>query len=51
MRVRVLEKSFIDNRLVDEGAIIEYDGDLGPNLVAVDAAPPKRGKAAPDSEG
>ena len=51
MRVRVLEKSFIDNRLVDEGAIIEYDGDLGPNLEAVDEAPAKRGKAAPDSEG
>ncbi len=29
---RVLQKSFIDNKLVDEGEIIEYHGEVSDNL-------------------
>ena len=32
---KVLERSFIDNRIYEEGAIVEYDGDAGPNLEVV----------------
>lgn len=33
---KVLELSFIDNKIVQEGAVIEYDGEAGPNLELVD---------------
>lgn len=42
--VRVLQKSFLNNSLHEEGAIVEYDGELGPNLELVKK---KRGAAAP----
>jgi hypothetical protein len=29
---RVLQKSFINNQLLDEGAVIEYDGEASDNL-------------------
>ena len=35
-KYRVLEKSFIGNRLVDEGAEIEFDGEAGDNLELID---------------
>lgn len=44
-KYRVLEKSFINNRLVDEGTEIEFDGEAGPNLELVDE--PKKGRSAP----
>lgn len=30
----VLEKSFINNRIVEAGEVVEYDGEPGPNLKA-----------------
>jgi hypothetical protein len=44
-QVRVLQKSYINNRIVEEGEIIEYDGELSGNLEPVkkgkkDAEPP-----------
>lgn len=35
-KYRVLEKSFIDNHLVEEGEIIEYEGEASGNLELVD---------------
>ena len=32
MKVRVVSRSFVDNVLVEEGAILDYDGELGANL-------------------
>jgi hypothetical protein len=40
-QVRVLQKSYIGNRIVEEGEIIEYDGELSENL-----EPVKKGKKA-----
>jgi hypothetical protein len=37
-KYRVLEKSFINNALVEEGAIVTYDEKPGPNLEPMDAA-------------
>ena len=34
-KYRVMEKSFINNTIVEEGAIIEYEGEAGPNLQLV----------------
>lgn len=39
---RVLQTSFINNTIVQEGATIDYDGDAGPNLELIKA---KKGKA------
>lgn len=36
-KYRVLAKSFIDNRLVEEGTIVDYDGQPGENLEPLDA--------------
>lgn len=47
-RYRVLEKSFVNNTLHEEGAEIEYDGKAGPNLEPLDK--PKRSKAKDDAE-
>lgn len=41
---RVLQKSFIGNRIVEEGEVIEYDGDASDNLELV-----KKGKKAADA--
>jgi hypothetical protein len=45
-RFRVLERSFIDNRLVEVGEEVDYDGIPSANLEAVDkAAKAARAKA------
>lgn len=36
-KYRVLEKSFINDGLVEEGTIVDFDGVPGPNLEAIDA--------------
>ena len=42
---RVLTKSFINNSIVEEGDVIEYDGPVGSNLELVqDEAAPAKGK-------
>ncbi len=41
---RVLQKSFIGNRIVEEGEVIEYDGDVSDNLELV-----KKGKKAAEA--
>lgn len=46
MRVRVLEKSFINDRLVDEGEIIEFEGEPGSNLEVLDPPAAKDSKPA-----
>lgn len=38
-RYRVLEKSFINNRLVQPGEEIDYDGEASANLQRLDAGP------------
>lgn len=46
---RVLQRSFIDNRLVEEGEIIEYDGEAGSNLELI--KPDKPGRSTkPDAD-
>ena len=44
---RVLEKSFINNVIGEEGAIIEYDGEASYNLELVEE--PKAAKAKKDA--
>lgn len=41
----VLQKSFIDNKLHEEGDIVEYDGVPAGNLEAIDAPAKKAPKA------
>lgn len=42
---RVLSKSFINNSIQEEGAIVEYDGKPGSNLELVEDKPePQKGK-------
>lgn len=36
-KFRVLQRSFINNNLVEEGAIVEFDGVPGANLEPMDA--------------
>lgn len=45
-KYRVLTKSFIGNTLVEEGAVVDYDGEPGPNLEPMpeEAPPAKSGK-------
>jgi hypothetical protein len=43
-QVRVLQKSYIGNRIVEEGEVIEYDGELSDNLELV-----KKGKKAAEA--
>ena len=45
---KVLEKSFINNALQEEGAIIEYDGEPSENLELVSKAKPKAKPQAKD---
>lgn len=40
-KYEVLALSFIDNRLVQPGEIVDHDGEPGPNLKAVDKAAQK----------
>lgn len=43
---RVLAKSFINSRIVEEGEIIEYDGEASENLEPVKGNKPVADKAA-----
>lgn len=45
---RVVERSFINNTIAEEGEVVEYDGEAGPNLEPVKA---ERKKAAEPAEG
>lgn len=43
---RVLAKSFINNSIVEEGAIVEYEGEASDNLELIEDEKPKRKKGA-----
>lgn len=43
---RALQKSFINNRIVEEGETVEYDGEPSANLELVEDAPKADKKAA-----
>ena len=45
-QVRVKQLSFINNSLVPEGTVVEYDGELSDNLELVEEDKPKRAKKA-----
>lgn len=45
----VVEKSFIDNRIVEEGATVEFSGEPGPNLQLVDAQATGKNKKGQDA--
>lgn len=48
---KVLEKSYINNSIVEAGDTVEFDGEAGSNLELVEeVAKPKKGKAVPDAE-
>lgn len=48
---RVLVRSFINNAILEEGAVVEYDGEVSDNLALIEDEKPKRGrKAAADPE-
>lgn len=40
-KYRVLQKSFIGNRIVEEGEEVDYDGEPSDNLVPIDKAAKK----------
>ena len=44
-KYKVLEKSFINNAIVEEGAIIEYDGEASDNLELIKEEKPAKAKA------
>ena len=46
-KYRVLEQSFINNSLVEVGAIVEYDGEVAGNLELIEEPKSKKAKAAP----
>lgn len=54
-KYRVLQTSFIDNKLVNEGEIVEYDGEAGHNLELIEpekkAGSKKRTDDATPAEG
>jgi len=43
---RVLQKSFINDQIVEEGDIIEYDGEASVNLEPLDVDKSGKGKKA-----
>jgi hypothetical protein len=43
---RVLERSFINNALVEEGATVEYDGEVASNLELIKKPKTTKGEAA-----
>jgi hypothetical protein len=43
-KYRVLQKSFIDSALVNEGDIVEYDGEPGHNLELIEPEAKTKGK-------
>lgn len=40
-KYKVLEKSFINNAIVEAGEVIEYDGEASNNLELIDEKKPK----------
>lgn len=46
-KYRVLEKSFIENKLVEAGAVIDYDGEASSNLEPLSK---KEAKAAEEAD-
>lgn len=44
-KYKVLQKSFINNQILEEGEIVEYDGEPSSNLELV-----KKGKAKAESQ-
>lgn len=44
-KYKVLQKSFINNKIVEESEVIEYDGEISENLELV-----KKGKAKAESQ-
>jgi hypothetical protein len=46
----VKEQSFIDNKVVEAGAEIEYDGFPGPNLEPIDPEAKKLAEQAPSDQ-
>jgi hypothetical protein len=49
-KYRVLEKSFINNTIAEEGEIVEYSGKAGRNLELVEDEPAPKRKAAKTAE-
>ena len=49
-KYQVLERSFINNTIVEEGAIVEYEGKPGKNLKLVEDEPAPKRKAAKTAE-
>jgi hypothetical protein len=47
---RVLEKSYINNSIVEEGAVVEFDGIPADNLEALDQAAEQAAAAAVTSK-
>ena len=45
---RVLQKSFINGQLLEEGAVVEFDGEASDNLELVKKG--KKGASAPEPE-
>ena len=43
-KYKVLEKSFIDNAIREEGEIVEYEGEAGPNLELIEEPKGRRSK-------
>ena len=52
-KYKVLAKSFINNSIVEEGDVVEYDGKPGSSLELVEGDKPKKGggKKAAEAEG
>ena len=48
---RVLAKSYIGNRIVEEGEVVDFDGEPSDNLELVEAEKPAKGKKAADASG
>lgn len=41
-KYKVLEKSFINNSLAEEGETVEFDGEPGPNLELIEEPKPQK---------
>lgn len=48
-KYRVRTKSFINHTIVEEGAIVNYDGIPGPNLEPIDTGAKKAATVAPEA--
>lgn len=48
-KVKVLARSWINNRIVEAGEVIEYDGEIGSNLELVKSPKPAPAAAPADS--